>query len=462
MRANVTYSIGNLVLLEKADHMLEGYFKRVLGGIAGRARDFIPCVKLLMYNRLGDCLPINHLSEYPTELFYQIGFEKVPGNRTFYRAVERIGKAFAFVLQRHQEVLNDNDLIADKQFIDFSSSYFEGKAKDVGELGFSRDNQPQKKQITFGVATGINGIPTALTIQKGNVQDKKHFRLMLRAAEAALEQESLLIFDCGANTKQNKKLVRKKGFHYLTLKAKKVGPYRSAVTVFRQGTKCEFEMNGQRYQCVKRHIGEETQYIFLSEKLLEDQILVKQHKYEREKTRNKALLKRTKRGKPLARYYCEEGMIIAKGILQTTLDDQNPYINGIEGFFILESSVDTDPKLMLALYKDKDKAEKLVRNIKEGTEIRPIRHWSKWAVMGYVLIVFLTNFLVQLTLLRTTASISTNVKRLKKILNKLTLTVVYPPTGFRVRILANDFDEIRAFLGDSIERYRDKSLSLRW
>jgi len=175
-------------------------------------------------------------------------------------------------------------------------------------------------------------------------------------------------------------------------------------------------MNGRHYQCVKRQHGDEFQYIYFSETALKEQIQSKQRKYEREKNQNAALLKKTKHGKPIGQYYCEEGIVIAKGILQNRLDDTNPYINGIEGFFILESSVDTDPELILALYKDRDKAEKLIRNIKEGTEIRPVRHWNKWTIMGYILLIFLTNFLVQLTLLRSEAIISTNLKRLKKII----------------------------------------------
>jgi len=30
-------------------------------------------------------------------------------------------------------------------------------------------------QINFGISTGINGIPTAITIQRGNTQDKKTY-----------------------------------------------------------------------------------------------------------------------------------------------------------------------------------------------------------------------------------------------------------------------------------------------
>lgn len=462
MNQNVTYSIGNLALIEKADDMLDGYLDRILSPIAGRVKDLPAKVKVLMYNRLGDCLPINHINDYPDELFYEAGCTKVPKDRSMNRVLERLGKGFGVVLQKHQEVLVEHDLVSDKQHVDFSSTYFEGAAEEVGEYGYSRDNQPNKKQITFGVSTGINSIPTALTIQRGNTQDKKHFRFMLRAAEAALPQSSMLIFDCGGNTKANKMMIRKRGYHYLTLKAKKVGPYKTAIRSFRMQPKQEFEMNGKLYQCVKRRRGDEIEYIYLSMDLLNDQVKAKQRRYEREKSRNAALAKKAKRGKPIGRYYCEEGIVIAKGILQTRLDETNPYINGVEGFFILESSVDTDPDWILALYKDRDKAEKLIRNIKEGTELRPIRHWNKWTIIGYVLLIFLTNFIVQLTQLRSESRFTTNVKRLKKKLTNLTLTVVYPPNGFRYRILANENDEIKAFLGDAIERFRDKSLPMRW
>ncbi len=50
----------------------------------------------------------------------------------------------------------------------------EGSKAELAEFGYSRDKIPDKLQINFGIATGINGIPTALTIQKGNVHDKKH------------------------------------------------------------------------------------------------------------------------------------------------------------------------------------------------------------------------------------------------------------------------------------------------
>jgi transposase len=49
-----------------------------------------------------------------------------------------------------------------------------------------------------------------------------------------------------------------------------------------------------------------------------------------------------------------------------TLD--NPYLNGIGGFFILESSVDDAPEKILKLYKERDKAEKFFRALIEESK----------------------------------------------------------------------------------------------
>lgn len=462
MKQNVTYSVGNLAVIDKVDARLGGYFQEVFGPIGGKAHDFVPMVKLFMYDRLGECLATNGLTSYPSELRSELGFKNDLKERSLYRMIERIGMKYIFVLERHQNVIFRHNLVALEQFFDFSSSYFEGKAESVGEFGYSRDNQPGKKQITFGIATGINGIPTALTIQKGNTQDKEHFMFLLRTAEAVLELGSMVVFDCGGNSKKNKNEVRKRGLHYLTLKGKKVRAYREAIQAFNNGKKHVFELNGTKYECVKRIRNDEVQYIYFSEKLRIDQLAIKESRYQKELKKNIPILKRAKAGKPLGQYPTREGIVVAKGSLQKTMDMDNPSINGIEGFFILESSVDDDPKSILNLYKEKDRAEKLFRNIKEGTELRPMRHWNKWAVIGYVLLVFLTNFLVSLTLHDVKKPAVKNVKVLKNYLTKLTVTVVYPEKGFRFHILANVTPEILSILGNFIEKYRDKSLPLRW
>ena len=109
-------------------------------------------------------------------------------------------------------------------------------------------------------------------------------------------------------------------------------------------------MNGRKYRCVKIRKNDETRYIFFSDKLYKDQMRKKRKKFKKTLEKNSSKLKKLKSGKHLAEYITEEGIIIAKGSLQKILDEvQNPYINGIEGFFTLESSVDTDPRLILVI-----------------------------------------------------------------------------------------------------------------
>lgn len=464
---NVTFGIGSIALIDKVNARF-GFFDRLFEGLAPRAKTLRKTAKLLVYNRLSECVSINQIhSVYPAEVFEYLGFEDSPSKRTIYRDLERIGANFQFIVKKYQQLLKKENLISKKQFIDFSSSYFEGNKSELSEFGYSRDHEPGKRQITFGICTGINNIPVALTIQKGNVQDKKHFRSMLRVASKVLPKGSMLIFDCGGNTRENKRKVRDADFHYLTLKAKKKGPYRKYISEFKNSKQEHvFFIKDVMYKCVKIAEKDEVKYIFFSKKLAKDQLKRKHKRFKKELEKNEAKLRKVRKGKVLETFLSKEGYILTKGLLQRALGEiRNPYINGLEGFFILESSVDDEPEKILRLYKDRDRAEKLIRNMKEGTELRPIRHWSKVAVIGYLLIVFLTNCLINLThflLEKPVEGGLKNLKLLKKYLRNLTLTVVYPENRFRFSILSNISEEVRWILGDFILKYEDKSLKLRW
>ena len=170
--------------------------------------------------------------------------------------------------------------------------------------------------------------------------------------------------------------------------------------------KTEVKINDVTYSSVKTKNDDEFNYIFFCEKLEQDHLALKERKFKKELEKNKGVLKKTKTGREIDEYLTEEGVVTTTGHLQKTLASiENPLINGLEGYFILESSLNIESERALALYKDKDKAEKLFRNIKEGTELRPMRHWSTDAIIGYVLVIFLTNFFVNLTLLRVSMSL---------------------------------------------------------
>jgi transposase len=279
---SVTFNIGSVAIIDKVNGSF-GFFDFLFDGIGVKAKEIKESAKLFVYNRLSQCVATNQLCNvYPLELFQQLGFKKILPERTLYRNIERIGNNYKFIIEKYAQLLKKHNLISKKQFVDFSSTYFEGDKSELGMYGYSRDNQPGKKQMTFGISTGINGIPTAITIQKGNVQDKKHFKFMLKTVKKILDENSILIFDCGANTKKNKDNIRKSHFHYLTLKPKKRKTYLKYIRIFKTNQKQSSMINNVCYQCVKVSEDNETQYIFFSEKLEQEQLRKKEKKFIRE------------------------------------------------------------------------------------------------------------------------------------------------------------------------------------
>jgi transposase len=461
MNTNTSISIGNIALLDKIDREFN-FFGSVLNGLTGKTKHFKESVKLLVSNRLGKCVSINRLSSlYKPEFFDLLGFKKSPKERTISRDLERVGERSQFIINQYQRLLVKKNLVSSTQFIDWSSSSLDGNKTDLAQFGYSRDKRPDKKQITWGISTGINGIPTALTIQKGNVVDKKHFKSILKTVEKVLEPGSFLVFDCGANTKENKNDILDKGYNYLTLKQKQRGPYKKYIEIYKESKKYVFILNCLRYKCVKIKEDGIFKYIYFCKKTYKDQKFKNNKRFQNELKRNDKILKKVKKEKEIGRLLSREGEISIKGELNTK-EIINPYKTGLEGFFILECSKDLEPFKVLRLYKDRDRAEKLIRDMKEGTELRPIRHFSKKAIIGYLTIVFLTNCIIQLTHFLTKNSDVKNLKLLRKYLNSLTVTIVYNKSLFKFSVLSNILPEIEAILGTSIEKYEDKSLELRW
>lgn len=457
MRNNISFNAGNLILIDKVNSKYN-FFGSVFQGLTGKTKHLIESVKVFINNRLDKCVSINQITKvYPEELFEVLGFKETPKQRTLYRDLERIGSRHPLIIGGYQQLLKNNELVSKIQFPDFSSSYFEGDKAELGALGYSRDGKPGKKQLTFGVQVGQNTIPTALTVQKGNVQDKKHFRFMLKLSAKVLSKGSLLVYDCGGNTKENKRKTRELDFHYLTLRPKRKDMYKKLIGEYRKLPKEIFYINYRKYKCVKIRDGDEIKYIFHCKKLYKDSKRKRNKKFKKELAKNKKLVEKVKKGKELGRLISDEGHIIMKGSIQRTLHKiNNPFITGLEGFFVLESSIDANPYVILKLYKDRDKSEKLIRNMKEGTELRPINHLSKEAVIGYLVIVFLTNCLISLTHFINGNTNDKNLKLLKKKLNNLTVTVIYDKSVFKFSVLSNVTQELREFLGNSLKKFREK------
>lgn len=458
MRTNTSFNVGTLILINKVEKEFNLFYS-IFGKLKGKTKHFIESVKMFINNRLDKCVSVSQIPEkYAEEWFECIGFKEKPKERTTYRDLERIGLNNQFIVENAQQLLKKFGLIDNIQFVDFSSALFQGNNAELGALGYSRDNEPSKKQLTFGISTGMNGISSGITIQKGNVQDKQHMKFMMKILFRVLEKGSLAIFDCGGNTKGNRQKIIDAEFNYLTLRARNKSTYLKYMKTYKtlRKDRTVIYVNDVKYKCLK--IKEENiKYIFHSKNLYKKLRRNRNEKFKRELKENDSLLKKVNAGKEIGRFVSREGDIIAKGSLQKTLEGiKNPHITDLEGFFVLESSVDEEPYKILKLYKNRDYAEKLIRNMKEGTELRPINHISKEAIIGYMIVIFIANLIVQLSHYLNKDNVDKNLKLLKKTLNCLTVTYVYDKSALRFSVLSNISQEIREILGNSLKEFSEK------
>mgnify|MGYP001581750645 FL=1 len=149
MRNNISFNAGTLILINKVNEEYK-FFDSIFSSLKGKTKHLIESVKAFINNRLDKCVSINQLTKnYQREWFECLGFKDIPSERTLYRDLERIGIKYRFILEKYQQILKKNNLADKKQFADFSSSYFEGEKAELGALGYSRDSQPGKKQLTF-------------------------------------------------------------------------------------------------------------------------------------------------------------------------------------------------------------------------------------------------------------------------------------------------------------------------
>jgi len=145
-------------LIDKVENSF-GVFSEIFGG-RGLPEDFVPRVKLLVYNKLTHSVAISQIPEnYPAELMTGcFGMKKQASDRTLnHRTLEQTGRDFPLFLCRFNQKLIARHGFADKiQLADFSSFYIEGGKSELAAFGYSRDRRPDRPQVNFGIATGIN------------------------------------------------------------------------------------------------------------------------------------------------------------------------------------------------------------------------------------------------------------------------------------------------------------------
>lgn len=90
--------------------------------------------------------------------------------------MERIGRFFPVLLERYQQFIKEKGLADNRQDYRFFFNHVLRDGKQILQHTAIPGIEGQiRMQINFGISTGINGIPTAITIQRGNtLRIKKH------------------------------------------------------------------------------------------------------------------------------------------------------------------------------------------------------------------------------------------------------------------------------------------------
>ncbi len=138
--------------------------------------------------------------------------------RSVYRTVERLGRNSDSIVSFLGEVLKRRyGVRMDTVFMDWTSMYFEAAQKGIVRVGYSRDHRPDRPQVTVGLSMDRDsGMPIGLTVNPRNILDVTHFDDTFRQILPPLPKDAMVVFDNGAYSRDNAKLLDSNGLGFVT------------------------------------------------------------------------------------------------------------------------------------------------------------------------------------------------------------------------------------------------------
>jgi len=364
---------------------------------------------LLAY-KLGDNFSVLQASEWLNQLEMLEQYElRSFDEKTLYRAVETLGHNRERIIQKLQDhVLELLGYPPTDVLMDWTSIAMYGDMSDLAKYGYSRDHQPGERQLTLGAAmlAPPYDVPIGLTVEAGNVNDQIHMRSTYGQVRRLLDPGSLVVFDRGANDKENLERIELDGNDYLT--AKKLN--KSDDQYFEKFSKVSWECidADAGIYSLKKNFPSRVNYYFFSEKLRKDHLRSCLRQVERLLAEAKAIQASLDNGRRLPKRFCINNPLVdVKYDYQTRLTDLpeaealrlllREVITGREGCFCLTSNRDMPASEALRIYRAKDAIEKLFHSLKSEIEVKPVRVWSEDAVHGVLLIGFIAQVMISLT-----------------------------------------------------------------
>jgi len=446
---NISFPIGTILAVQQYYEKLG--LPAIFGRHKRRGRDINALVAALVSYRLTENQSVTKAADWINrdavlDTLNLEGFEQ----RTLYRVLEIIGENRDEIMAGIQDVVFSLfDFEHTNINMDWTSFVLYGTQCPLGRYGYSRDHRPDKQQITLGVselAHPIN-LPVGMTVRAGNVNDQVHFKDTFSQIKDRLREGSLVVFDQGANRKDNLDCIECHKLNYVTARQINKSDEETWIKDFDKDT-AELVDADRGVYALKRTYPSRTTYLYFSEQLYMQQMASKHRKVER--LLDEALQVQrsidTNRGLP-RRYQINNPLIDCQYSYQTKLAQlsdeearailQQASITGREGFFCLVSSEDLTPREALSVYRQKDSLEKIFHSLKNEIDISPLRVWTQESIYGALIIGFIAQLFISLIRFEHQELKHTSPKFIKLSLMNLTVTVEYMTAGSQRHIYSN-------------------------
>lgn len=431
---NISFPIGTIHAVETLHHLLN--FGEIFGKHKKNGVDISKLLQAFISYRLTDNFSIKRAHEWINREEVLERFDLKPfAERTLYRVLETIGANREEIISDIQDILFTRyDFEQTDINMDWTSIVLHGTEAKLGKYGYSRDHRPDKKQITVGLselADPIN-VPIGLTVEPGNTNDQKHFEKTYRQVRDRLKEDSLVIFDKGANSIPNTAMIRADNMQYITSKKLNTSDD-GIISGFEKYSPVMIDAE-KGIRGVKFLKPNSVNYLFFSKKLQKEQLESRARKIVRQIHEAKDIQKSIDLGKKLPkRFRINNVLIDVEYSIQTRLIElseeeavkllEENIITGREGFFCLKSSKDLTLAEALLTYRKKDSIEKIFNSLKNEIEIKPLRVWTDNSIYGALIIGFIAQLFVSLVRYEIPELKHISTKFIKKSLSNLTVTV---------------------------------------
>ncbi len=446
---NISFPIGTILTVQKYYGNLG--LSEIFGKHKSRGKDINSLLEALLSYKLTENQSITRASDWINReevlnTFELDSFEQ----RTLYRVLEIIGINREEIMADIQDVLFEvYDFEHTNINMDWTSFVLYGNKCPLGKYGYSRDHRPDKKQITVGISElskPIN-IPIGMTVREGNVHDQIHFDDTFDQVKDRLREGSMIVFDQGANRKENLDRIEHSKLKYVT--ARQINKT-DEETWIKNFDKSEAEMIDERYGVygLKKKFPSRVNYLYFSEHLYKQKMASKFRKVEKLLSEAEEIQKSIENNRGLPkRYRINNPLIDCEYSYQTKLASlsdkearailKKASITGREGFFCLVSDMDLTLKETLTIYRLKDSIEKIFHSFKNEIEIKPLRVWSDNNIYGAMILGFLAQLIISLIRFEHQELKHTSPKFIKISLMNLTVTVEFRKSGKKRYIFSN-------------------------